>query len=239
MRFLALVFLVSLSAGVAVGAGKRAAIPEPIPSASPSCHRLSLSGGPAEPIPCPTYVVVPTIAGKYISIGKIIGATDKEAALIAEGLRKANAMIDTKCFQQWILAAKYTENQGLTQTQILSKILSEPTTVDFEMYTGNFKANHVYKTMGYENDPFDGVVHANRYFIHTTDDIADLILHEDRGHSLGFRHDSVKATSDPYGMNYADEGCSHMQMMQARGGKQYKPPGIKLEIRKNKGKRTT
>jgi hypothetical protein len=135
-----------------------------------------------------------------------------------------------------VLAAQYTENNGFTQAQIWALMASNPVTVDVEMYTGTYKANHVSKTIGYENDPWDGVVHMNRYFVNSAFMVADNLWHEAEGHSQGFHHYGVFSSSDPYGMNYAGEGCSQPQQMQKRGGKPYKPPGIRLEIRHPKKK---
>lgn len=165
-----------------------------------------------------------------ITIGKVTGATSEETAMIAAGARIANLVLDSPCFKQWILAASYTENEGLTQQQIFDRVTVQPSAVDVEMYTGDWRTNHVYKTVGYENDPFDGVVHMNRYFVNSAFMVADNLIHEDRGHSLGFHHYGVHSTSEPYGMNYAFEGC-YQQQMQAKGAKTYRPPGIRLEIR--------
>jgi hypothetical protein len=38
--------------------------------------------------------------------------------------------------------------------------------------------------------------------------VADNLIHEAEGHSQGFSHFKVKATSVPYGLNAAFEACS-------------------------------
>lgn len=168
---------------------------------------------------------------EMISVGEIKGATMMEKLMIAEGVKLANKRVQSNCFRQWVLAAHYTENNNLSQAAILDLSVKTPSKVNVEFFTGSFKQNFVWKTVGYENDPYDGWVHMNRHFVKSAIDVGDNLIHEDRGHGLGFHHYGVKATSDPYGMNYAYEGCSNQQM-QAKGGKLYKPPGLRLEIRR-------
>lgn len=185
----------------------------------------------------PSVVPIPVVTnGAMINIGTITGATDAEKIMITEGVKLANRMLTTACYKQWILAASYTEDNGLSDAEILDLVTTKPTHIDIEMYTGDWWANHKAKTVGYENDPFDNVVHMNRYFVNSAYMVGDNVIHEDRGHSLGFHHFGNHSTSEPYGQNYAYEGCSN-QMQQARGAKAYKPPGIRIEIRKKKGKK--
>lgn len=202
--------------------------PYPLPSAS-----ISPQPTPsvvAEPSPVPTIQPAPVMFNK-LSVGAISGASDAEVTMIYKGVELANEMLRSDCFKEWVTSARYTENQGLSQAQIFQMVTTVPQKADVEMYTGDWKANHYYRTIGYENDPFDGVVHMNRYFVNTAYMVADNLIHEIEGHSQGFRHDYVKATSQPYGMNYAYEGCSNQQQ-QRPGGHAFKPPGIRLEIRR-------
>lgn len=198
-------------------------IPDPVPSVSPS----------PSPSPSPSVTPIVAITAPQIIVGQITGATPQEIQMISEGVKLANQKIASDCFKQWVLAAKYTENNGLTQQQIWDLISTHLVSVDVEMYDGSWKANHVWKTIGYENDPYDGVVHMNRYFVNTAYMVADNLVHEGEGHSQGFHHYGDKSTSEPYGMNYSFEGCSE-QMMQAKRSKAFKPPGIRLEIRRKK-----
>lgn len=191
-----------------------------------------------EPTPTPSAIVTPApvLTGAMIQIGEITGASANEIAMIHEGARLANDMLSRKCFKQWVLAANYTENNGLSQSQIFAEVTTIPSKIDVEMYTGSWHANHVSRTVGYENDPFDGVVHMNRYFVDSAEMVGDNLIHEDRGHSLEFHHYGAHYTSEPYGMNLAYEGCSHVQEMQLSGGKAYKPRGLRIEVRKKKKK---
>ncbi len=199
----------------------------------PGAYGFSRKRAP-EPTPTPSALPspAPVQSGDRILIGKITGATTDEVQMIHNGAALANAMLDKRCYKQWILAAQYTENNGMSQAAIFDLVKTKPSTINVEMYTGSWKANHISKTVGYENDPFDGVVHMNRYFVDTAQMVGDNLIHEDRGHSLGFHHYGEHSTSQPYGMNYAYEGCSFAQLMQSAGAKAYRPPGLRLEFRK-------
>lgn len=141
-----------------------------------------------------------------IVLGKITGATAAEMPMIADGVALANTTMATACFKTFVLAASWTETDGLTQAQIWDKLCSGPVSVDVDMYTGSAYENYVSKTIGYEKEP--GVVHMNRFFVDTAYMVADNIIHEAEGHSQGFHHYGVKATSVPYGLNDAFEACS-------------------------------
>lgn len=177
------------------------------------------------------------LAVPTVSVHSISGATVQEEQMIAEGVQLANRVLAGPCYKQWVLAATYTENNGLTQAQIWDLMAAQPVTVDVEMYLGDWRANHWAKTVGYENDPYDGVVHMNRYFVKTATMVADNLVHEGEGHSQGFHHYGAFSTSDPYGQNYALEGCLQAQEQQAPGGKRFKPPGIRIEVRHPNGLR--
>jgi hypothetical protein len=164
--------------------------PAPVPTLGPS--------------PSPTPAAVP-----FIKLGSISGATASELTMIQAGDVLVNQVIATPCFKAKVLAATYTENLGLTQPQIWAKLINGPVVVNAVMYTGSWYANHISKTIGYENDP--GTVYMNRYFVNTSYMVADNLSHEGEGHSKGFSHYYVKATSEPYGMNTAFEACAPAQ----------------------------
>ncbi len=150
----------------------------------------------------------PTTGGGYpvLIVGKITGAESTEPTMIADGVKLANDTMKTSCFRDFVLSASWTETSGLSQAQIYDKLCSGPITVDVDMYLGTWYENHVSRTIGYEKEP--GTVHMNRYYVNTAYMVADNLIHEGEGHSQGFRHDGVKATSVPYGLNDAFEACS-------------------------------
>ena len=143
-----------------------------------------------------------------ITVKNINGARSSENQMIADGIILANKVITSDCFRLFILNAHFTETNDLTPVQIYELMKTTPVTVDIEMYKGNFKANYIDKTIGFENDPFDGVVHMNRHFVKTATMVADNLIHEAEGHSLGFHHYEEKSTSVPYGLNLAFEACN-------------------------------
>lgn len=144
-----------------------------------------------------------------VAVANITGATDDELVMIADGVALANETMRTDCFKNEVLTASWTETNGLTQQQIWDLLCSGVVTVDVDMYTGSWIENHVYHTVGYEDEP--GLVHMNRYFVDSAFMVADNIIHEAEGHSQGFHHYDVKETSVPYGLNYAFEACSPVQ----------------------------
>ncbi len=134
------------------------------------------------------------------------GTIGDEQAMIAAGVALANATMKTACFRDFVLAAKWTETEGLTQAQIWQKLCSGPVSVSVEMYLGSAYQNYVTKTIGYEDEP--GEVHMNRFFVDTAYEVASNIIHEAEGHTQGFSHYGVKSTSVPYGLNDAFEACA-------------------------------
>jgi hypothetical protein len=156
------------------------------------------TGGTSE-IPVPTGV-------PFILLGDVTGATSAEETMIVAGIALANQTMATDCFKNEVLSASWTETNGLSQQQIWDKLCSGPVGVDVDMYTGSWYQNHVTHTIGYEDEP--GVVHMNRYYVDTAYMVADNVVHEAEGHSQGFSHYQVKATSVPYGLNQAFEACS-------------------------------
>ncbi len=139
-------------------------------------------------------------------VDDITGATTAELTMIRDGVALANETMKTKCFKDFVLSASWTETNGLTQAQIYEKLCSVVVTIDVEMFMGTWYQNNVSKTIGYENEP--GKVYMNRYFVDTAYDVANNLVHEAEGHSQGFSHYGVKATSVPYGLNDAFEACS-------------------------------
>jgi hypothetical protein len=142
----------------------------------------------------------------FIILGGITGATTAEEPMIKDGIALANQTMATTCFRDYVLKASWTETNGLTQQQIWDQLCSGPISVVVDMYMGSWYQNNVSKTIGYEDTP--GIVHMNRYFVDTAYMVADNVIHEAEGHSQGFRHDGVKSTSVPYGLNAAFEKCS-------------------------------
>lgn len=203
MKQLLLIALLALSACTTVPiAPVGGPSPQPSPIASPA-PTSSASPGPAPTVsPSPVAIQVPRI-----HVGQITGAQDAdELQMIATGAKLANQVMATPCFKAKVLSGQFTESNGLTALQIWAKLASKPVTVAVDMFTGSWKQNHVWKTIGYEDEP--GLVHMNRWFVTTAYMVADNLVHEGEGHSQGFSHYQVKATSVPYRLNEFFEVCA-------------------------------
>jgi len=124
-----------------------------------------------------------------------------ESGMIQQAFIDLNKVISTPEFKQQLLAAGFTETNGMSNQQIIDLMVSSsPVSVGFTMFTGSFKQNHLTHTMGYEDPQQPDICFANRHFIQDKDTCASLILHETM-HVLGFSHLGAKDTSVPYTMN--------------------------------------
>lgn len=173
-------------------------VPAPIVTPAPVVPSPVPTIGPA---PSPTPVAVP-----FLKLGTLTGTTAAENVMFAQAAVLLNQVLAMPCYKAHVLASNYTENLGLTPPAIWTLLTDGPVVVNGVMYTGSWWDNHVNHTDGYENDP--GTVYVNRYFINTPYLIADVLAHEGEGHSKGFSHYYVKATSEPYGMNAVFEACA-------------------------------
>ena len=129
---------------------------------------------------------------------------EKEYAL--KGIGYANAIMRSECFRNSLLKANITETNGMSNEQILKFISERPVKANVEFFTGNWKQNYIWKTVGYETVPFDGWTYVNRHFVKNARDAGSNIIHEVM-HTLGFDHLGVKKTSLPYTMNDIYEAC--------------------------------
>jgi len=124
-----------------------------------------------------------------------------ERAMVDDAYHDLNKVLSSESFKSKVLAAPFTETRGMSNQQVYDLAVSKsPVAVDFSMFTGTWKQNHLWHTMGYEDSMQPNVCFANRHFIRAKEVSASLILHETM-HIIGFRHDHVKATSVPYTMN--------------------------------------
>ena len=144
-----------------------------------------------------------------MQIGKIT-STPEEAELIKEGMENLNSVLSSDCFSKAVYASNFTENLGLKPDQIYAQLKSNIPTVNVVVFDGTFYQNHISKTIGYEVEP--GTVYVNRYYVQSAYEFADNLIHEGEGHSQGFRHDGVKSTSEPYGMNDIFESCAKKKL---------------------------
>lgn len=124
-----------------------------------------------------------------------------ERAMVDAAYADLNKVLSSESFKSKTLAARFTETQGMSNQQVYDLAVNKsPVAVDFTMFTGTWKQNHLWHTMGYEDDNHPNVCFANRHFIRSKEVCASLLLHETM-HILGFHHKHDKATSVPYTMN--------------------------------------
>jgi hypothetical protein len=130
-----------------------------------------------------------------------VDCTDDERAMIDAAYRDVNVMLASQEFRDRVLGMDCTETRGQTSQQIYNLLVQRsPILVHFTMFTGGFRQNHVWHTVGFEDDARPETCFANRHFVSTKEVCASLILHETM-HILGFRHDGNKFSSVPYTMN--------------------------------------
>ena len=160
-------------------------------------------GSKAQVIP----IVVPSveIPAEYgltpgFYIGKVEGATAGELIMVGEAVELLQRHVMTPRFRAAVLSKIFTSFNGLSNAQIADKFQTSALSVNVKFFTGSFKQNRIYKTVGLDSST-DDFVWANRYFVKDKKTLASLILHE-LAHSLGFSHSSAKEyTSVPYQMN--------------------------------------
>lgn len=170
---------------------------------------LALTGcvrGVRQETPAPVPSAIPSQGYPQIHVVKITNAIGSELQIIQDGEKLVNKVMQSDCFKTQVLSQTYTESLSLSPSGIYAWLSSRIVEVYVDMYTGSWAANHVYHTIGYENEP--GVVHMNRYFVKTAYMVADNLIHEGEGHSQGFSHYGIKATSVPYRMNQIFEACA-------------------------------
>lgn len=134
-----------------------------------------------------------------IRLGEIKNATDQEAVMISKAVKLLQDVVSDPLFYEEVMAQKFTENNGLSNQEIYDLLCKNVLFANVSMFTGNWKQNFVWHTVGLDTE-YDNFVHANRYFVQDAKTLASLIMHE-MLHGLGFSHHGVKYTSVPYTFN--------------------------------------
>lgn len=120
----------------------------------------------------------------------------------------ANKMLTSGCFRDELRKAKLTNTNGDSAKQVYEKLTSSPTKLTVELFNGSFLQNHIWRTVGYEDERFPNTTFMNRYFVNSVSMAADNLLHE-AAHSRGYRHRNAKEfTSVPYTMNAIYDQCA-------------------------------
>lgn len=133
-----------------------------------------------------------------VQLDKIRNATDNEKLMIIEAVRLLNHVLSNGYIYPEVMKQKFTETNGMSNQQIYDLLCKNILIANVEMFTGNWKQNFIWKTVGL--DIGDGFVYANRYFVQDPETLASLIMHE-MLHGLGFSHHGTKYTSVNYTFN--------------------------------------
>lgn len=179
--------------------------------------RGQAASAPVEQVPAPAPieqapppVIEPLPESSNLVVGDITGATEGEKQMILTAIGYLHQVFDSKQFKDAVMNAKFTNTNGLTNAKIYKLIMSTKMVVNVDYFNGNWKQNHVWHTVGFE-DPNDDYVHANRYFVQDAVTMMSLIAHELMHEPLGFHHDSASEyTSVPYYMNTIVESTAKM-----------------------------
>jgi hypothetical protein len=140
--------------------------------------------------------------------GAIDDCTPVEFAMVQAAYVDLRKVISSAEFKEAVLNASFTETNNLSNQAIYDLMVAKsPIAVDFEMFTGGARQNHLWHTMGYEDSKRPTYCFANRYFVQDESVCASLILHETM-HILGFTHYGNKTSSVPYTMNRIYEGVT-------------------------------
>lgn len=163
---------------------------------------------PEAPEPLPTTPVVSDSSGVsangMVQIGDIISLNEQERQMCVGAIIIVRDILASAFFKEEILAASFTNTNGMTNLQIYNKYIYSKLIVNIHMFYGSWYQNHVARTIGYDT-PGDEYVNANRYFVQDSVTLASLVMHE-TAHALGWSHaSSTEYTSVPYMMNKISE----------------------------------
>jgi hypothetical protein len=171
--------------------------PSPIPSVTPS----------VSPEPSPS--ASPSPQELEIRASSTNGFTDSEVTDLNIAMAMMQVIMNGKCFHDGLLAAQMTETLGLTNQEILDRILSGATwwkgpdhimELELVMYYSKYS-----RTMGYVNTD-DPNIYINYKYYTDPETIGSLLAHE-YSHQEGFTHYGTLATSVPYTINKVFEAC--------------------------------
>lgn len=118
-----------------------------------------------------------------------------------------NTILKSECFRREIMSSKLTETNGMDNVGVIKYLSERKVYANVEFFNGNWKQNYLWKTIGYETEPFDGWTYINRHFVNSAYLTGSNIIHEVVGHTMGFSHRGNKSTSVPYVLNDVYEKC--------------------------------
>lgn len=138
-------------------------------------------------------------ANGNVQVGDIIALNETERQMCVGAIVLVRDILASKFFKEEVLAAKFSNTNGMTNEEIYQKYVTSKLVVSIHMFYGSYYQNHITHTMGYDT-PDDEYVNANRFFVQDSVTLASLIMHE-LAHALGWSHPKTEQDSIPYLMN--------------------------------------
>ena len=131
--------------------------------------------------------------------------TQEEEDLADEGFKLANSVLLSDCFKKGIEHSPMSHTKGRSGAEVyvsMTMLPSEPLRIEF------YDGTNSHGTIGYDVPEESDIIHMNRYYVKTSYDVADNLLHE-AAHRRGYIHKSAReAESVPYTMNHIFEACA-------------------------------
>ena len=145
------------------------------------------------------------IVSDYLTIKRCTNCTEAQWKFIQEALLKTNETVASTCFASFILERDLIQTGGLSNSEVVDRLVGKNTRVDVEMYYS------LRRVLGYTLEGKD-MIWINRKYMMSWNhcDLASLLGHE-VSHKKGFKHDKYYSPprdySVPYSINAAFKRC--------------------------------
>lgn len=153
---------------------------------------------PLPPASPETPVQVPTTVKKALTVLGCSNCKPEELANIRVAETKANEVIASACFSDFMKARDLIWTNKLTPAQVVEKLVGSNITVDAQAYSPSSSA------VGYTVDG-KMTIWLSRYALknYNACDNGSLLAHEIVGHKNGFYHGKWSTSSRPYTVPYS------------------------------------
>lgn len=150
----------------------------------------------------PTVVVNPTPSSsdqKGMNFSPVYGYTKNELQVLDVATQLSNKLIQSKCFENYMLPRKLTNTKGRTPAQVVEHIRISNLTVPLKMYENYASTVKGYRVVGYPT------IYTNRkYHAGSTACARGSNLTHEWAHVLNYGHSSAK---DYLSVNYSINGA--------------------------------
>lgn len=141
----------------------------------------------------------------YLTINKCTNCSASQWKFIQEAEVKTNETVASTCFSSFMLQRKLIDTTGMTNSQVVERLLNVTTVVDAEMY-------YTWKrVLGYTLEGKDKIWINSKFMMKWNRcDLGSLLGHETshkKGFTHAFRYSSSRDYSVPYSINVAFEQC--------------------------------